>query len=442
MTDSEKLILIAENQQKVYKAGQDSMVDETKIIEKTATGTGLLVLDDVSEIPHKINAQLTGGTSVTVYGENLLDPKTFDGRNAYSIDANGLTLLKADNSVATSIQPFATLYAGTYTISTTMPTACRIQLFDDEGSSIGSSSSGTFTFTLTKPTAVRCKILAVTGGTYPVFVGNVMLSFGGQATGYVPYHEPMRYTSTSDGSITAVKSLSPFMIIMAEAADINISATYHKSYGMQTEHDRFWDNYQDGGNRLHYNYAFAGKGWTDQTFRPKYDIRPTSATNMFSMALMSDVRKLLNDAMVEMDLSKVVSLSYVAQSSDITALPTMDVRMASNLQYFIQGNSKLNVVEKVILNENGSQTFGNYSFGGNPALVEIRFEGKIGQNGFNIQDSKLLSHESLMSIISVLQDKTSDTSGTVWTITIGADNIPKLTDDELSQITQKGWIYK
>jgi hypothetical protein len=58
MTIAEKLEKVIENTPKVYEAGQKSMVDESKIIEVTATGKGSITLNDVSEIPHKITAFL------------------------------------------------------------------------------------------------------------------------------------------------------------------------------------------------------------------------------------------------------------------------------------------------------------------------------------------------------------------------------------------------
>ena len=82
MTIAEKHIKIAENEQKVFNAGyekgkseggdtsaaydkgfadgQQSMVDESKIIEASATGTDILCLNDVSEMPHSIDLQVSG----------------------------------------------------------------------------------------------------------------------------------------------------------------------------------------------------------------------------------------------------------------------------------------------------------------------------------------------------------------------------------------------
>lgn len=42
--------------------------------------------------------------------------------------------------------------------------------------------------------------------------------------------------------------------------------------GKKSEHDSFWDAYQENGNRTHYVGAFNHVGWTDITYQPKYPI--------------------------------------------------------------------------------------------------------------------------------------------------------------------------
>lgn len=52
--------------------------------------------------------------------------------------------------------------------------------------------------------------------------------------------------------------------------------------GKNAEKSAFWDTYQDNGNRRNYDYAFAGSGWTDELFDPKYPIVATSFQRMFA----------------------------------------------------------------------------------------------------------------------------------------------------------------
>lgn len=66
----------------------------------------------------------------------------------------------------------------------------------------------------------------------------------------------------------------------------NTEAAYNEGYadGQQAEHDRFWDTYQQNGNRTAYQGGFAGAGWNKDTFKPKYPVTintTSGADNMF-----------------------------------------------------------------------------------------------------------------------------------------------------------------
>lgn len=201
--------------------------------------------------------------------------------------------------------------------------------------------------------------------------------------------------------------------------------------------EAFWDLYQQNGNRLDYSYAFAGHGWTDETFKPKYDIKPRAIVYLFSATQITDLCKLLDEAGVVIDLSNTTSISYFAQSTNLLqTIPTLNVQNVKSLSYFISGNNALRSIEKVILNAEGTQTFSNYSFNGNPLLEEIRFEGKIG-NSIAFKESPLLSVASLQSIIDALKDVSG---GAQQTLTLHADAKARLTDDMRATISAKNWI--
>lgn len=60
---------------------------------------------------------------------------------------------------------------------------------------------------------------------------------------------------------------------------------YNNGYadGQTAEYNRFWDKYQDKGRTTAYDFAFAGRSWTDAVYNPKYDINATgSGTYMFN----------------------------------------------------------------------------------------------------------------------------------------------------------------
>jgi hypothetical protein len=72
-------------------------------------------------------------------------------------------------------------------------------------------------------------------------------------------------------------------------------------------------------------------------------------------------------------------------------------------------------------------------------LEEIRFkEGSIAITT-KLSSSQKLSIDSLLSIINGLKDYREDTSGKTYTLTLGATNLAKLTDEQKAIATEKGW---
>lgn len=214
----------------------------------------------------------------------------------------------------------------------------------------------------------------------------------------------------------------------------NIDAVYEA--GKDAEKSRWWGSFQGNGNRANYNYAFYTSYWSDDTFQPKHDIAPTSANYTFRACSITDLRQLLLDYGVILDTSKCTSLEATFSANDITALPVISTVKCSTLTLTFNNASKLVTIEKVIFNADGTQKFSSNPFGGLSALENIVVEGVIG-NSISFANSSKLTHDSLMSIINALQDKTG-ASGT-FTLTIGSANIAKLTEDEVNSVYDKGW---
>lgn len=215
--------------------------------------------------------------------------------------------------------------------------------------------------------------------------------------------------------------------------------------GKKAQYDEFWDTYQRNGKRKNYSNAF--KYWRPQNFYPKYDIRPTeSMSEIFSnfgaqeIIEQFDLEARLQECGVVLDCSKTTNLNSLFWSSSITRVGTIDTRNVSSMSTVFSSCSYLKTIEKVILKNDGSQTFSS-TFSYCALLENLTIEGLIGKNGFDMKNSPRLTHESLMSIINALQDKTG-TSGTTWTITLGSTNIAKLTQEELDIIETKGWQVK
>lgn len=215
--------------------------------------------------------------------------------------------------------------------------------------------------------------------------------------------------------------------------------------GKKAEWDAFWDEYQSKGSRVDYTTAFAGNNWTLSTFKPKYNIQATTAYMIFRYFNSNGespvhLDEYLKSIGIVLDFSRSVSMQYAFAHSKIASVGTIDISnagaMTSNM---FDGTSTLVSIGKLIVNEKNSF---NAFFNNAVSLTNIVIEGVIAKNGFNVQWSEKLTHDSLMSIINALADKSTDTSGTEWVVTIGSENLSKLTAEEINITHQKGWeIY-
>lgn len=144
---------------------------------------------------------------------------------------------------------------------------------------------------------------------------------------------------------------------IAEKFEVIADAVYDK--GKQDEYDRFWDKFQQDGNRRSYAYGISGMGWTVETFKPKYDlIAKDSATFMFcTSAIKGNLGEILNDLGIRLDTTGCTAMSYMFRTSQFTVLPTIDCRACSALTYFFANMPYLTTIEKWILPTSKSQNF-------------------------------------------------------------------------------------
>lgn len=177
--------------------------------------------------------------------------------------------------------------------------------------------------------------------------------------------------------------------------------------GRQAEYDAFWDAYQFNGTKKDYDYAFSYYGWADSIFKPKYDIKPESARGMFSNTYIVDLAGIIKEQGIVFDTSMAKSFRSAFQnSSRLKTVPVVDTRSATDTTYLFNYSTALESIEKIILKQDGSNTF-DYWFNGCAKLANVVFEGVIGQS-LNISYTKVLSHGSIVSIIGALSTETTD----------------------------------
>lgn len=541
MSIADKLLTVAENMPKVYEAGRKSAtgIDESKIIEKTATGKELVCLNDVSEVPHNLSA--------SVRSKNLYDESQFDATNdkSYawcyvgdfpwtltlfdrdiSVDISGInfgiakfsgfnTAVKAyswfvekgvvkhttknnyasnhadyintrcdylfiypnsqenvdkikerfaimvttGDGVSTAYAPyiedfsnvtvsaqgknllyttyevggiagatglnynntkqirsdFIPLKEGKYCFSILDNNYKVSGLFyyDSDKVNVGIAPAITLNSVITTASNTaycRLRIMRVDEAEMTeedlIKVNSAFqLETGIYVTEYEIPKEPVTYPASADGTVYGVKSISPNMSLLSNTNGVNIDVTYHKSFGMQTEYDRFWYTFQANGNRTDYLYAFSN--WTDEIYNPKYPIVNEIGNQAFYQTKITNTK-------VPITIRMVRCVTTFSNASSLITIPYLDV--------------------------SGVTDSFDRCFNSCGALENLTIVGSINANGFNVQWSTNLTHDSLMSIINALKDYSEDTSGTTWTVTLGATNLAKLTTAEKEIATQKGWL--
>lgn len=169
--------------------------------------------------------------------------------------------------------------------------------------------------------------------------------------------------------------------------------------GKQAEYEAFWDAYQENGNRTDYRHAFAGKGWTAEIFKPKYDIRPKADGSymMFYFSEISgDLVQMLEDCDVYLDFSGVnVWAQYTFCQSKITRLGIIDLHNATVLASTFSG-TPLHTIDELVVSKT---TRFDGAFNDCVDLENLTISGTIGQSGLNLQWSTKLSEASIRSII-------------------------------------------
>lgn len=186
--------------------------------------------------------------------------------------------------------------------------------------------------------------------------------------------------------------------------------------GKKSEYDAFWDAYQNYGNRTSHAMAFAGAGWTEKTFKPKYDMRVTNAQYMFrNSQINADLVEILENQGVVLDFSNVTNTDRIFCDTQFTHIGIVDLSngVAVNTTFSNgSANYDLETIDKIILKDDGSNTFSS-AFTNLNALENITFEGVIGNSGINFRWSTSLSKASIENIVSCLSTETSGLSITL-----------------------------
>lgn len=168
--------------------------------------------------------------------------------------------------------------------------------------------------------------------------------------------------------------------------------------GGDNHYDAFWNAFQANGTRTDYQHAFRS-GWTNDIFNPKYPLRPTNATSMFAATTITKH--------IDVDTSACTELTNMFSGANgPTSIGTIDTRSATTLNQTFAFMGSVNTIEKLILKDDGSQTFSEQCFAWDGKLTNIVIEGTIG-NTVSFIGCYSLSKASATSIINALSSTAS-----------------------------------
>jgi hypothetical protein len=297
MTTAEKILRAKQDYDDVYKSGQSSMIDESKIIPKTIVGNPVSATD-VSEIPHNLNIKLTSGTiedfsgiEVVQTGKNLVDSDDFlkplGSNNQIFFEKQDDGSYKSIINVFTTTRIPVNLPTGTYTVQAKIKAPkssnYRIAFWTEDGAEAPYSITHDgenfkdvkYTLTTDKP------IVAVGfyyGQTGMIEFKDLQIEYGATATEYEPYKE-YKATADSSGIVEGLKSISPITHLYSNA-DVDVELTYNKSWGMDYEEQELWKMLLNEGKKNFFTGFFYDSSF--EYIRPSYVIKPTSTvSNMF-----------------------------------------------------------------------------------------------------------------------------------------------------------------
>lgn len=204
--------------------------------------------------------------------------------------------------------------------------------------------------------------------------------------------------------------------------------------GQKSEYDRFWDTYQQNGTRRRYARAFSGEGWTNDVFRPKYDIVGYyDCREMFrATGLTGDLTQLLNGRVL--DTSRAGEMfDFFSQADKLTRVGPLSMHACkSNSNGTFYKCTALETVDCFIVTE--YTTFKN-SFVDCTSLQNLTIEGTIA-NDIDLSACPL----SFSSILSVLEALSATVTGKTATFKQTAVNAAfSIAEWEALAATKSNW---
>lgn len=260
MSIADKLTTIAENEPKVYKAGQIAMLKNSKYMNATKSGS-IITANDVSPIEHNLGVKLSSDTitdfssvKVTRCGKNIFDADTVLP-SFYNPSYPGIHWKKQEDGswyvTNSGIFQKSKWFENTNGYVGQMVISASVKL--PEGKEGDNSFTLVFRYTdgTSKPlrfyhsedfvistlVSDAGKTIAYIDQSYnntsAIYIKDIMIAYGTD-TEYEPYN-PYTVTANADGTVD-LTSISPNMTLFTDTDGVSINCQYYRDI------DRYIDN--------------------------------------------------------------------------------------------------------------------------------------------------------------------------------------------------------
>lgn len=238
MSIAEKLVTIAENQQRVFDAGRNDVINQLKENQKGSASGEVIKITDVSSIDHNLDVKLSSGnTELKVYGKNLFNNNT-------SLLKQVTFTVGETASTRIGYEPLE-LPCGTYTFTLTdldtsiTPKYIYGQIVDKDNNRLRvcnllQSTTNYTPLTITVGEGERVLIynsyadLKVADRAKEFGAVQIQLEVGNTSSPYEPYKLPTTYTSKADGTVEGVKRVYPSMTLVPSEKGVSGECEYIK----------------------------------------------------------------------------------------------------------------------------------------------------------------------------------------------------------------------
>lgn len=411
----EKALQVKQDMDKLFDAGKQSVLSNSKYIEKSASGK-VIRIDDVSEVYHNVIVKADTETEVKVYGKNLFNNDTSLLKEVTYPTTSGTSATRV------GYEPYI-LPPGAYTftlreIGTKVSKYIYGVICDKEGNYVKSchliaATSNKTPLTITVNEGDKIYIY---NGNISLNVSNaveafeevqIQLEVGTTATPYEPYKAPQTITAIPTG--TEVSSICPDMTFIA---DTDVTVDYFGSYGMAEKELAMWNGFTNNNTRTFFSYAFYGTDFSAYDSLPDgITIKPTQNSNYMFYSYQGTR---LPDGFDLSELPLAYSVYLFGNSPKLEKVQDFGLTARKDYTKYFFYNKMLK--EIVILRVSEDSKFDS-TFQGCESLEKIIFSGTIASD-INLQWSTKLDLESLVSLFNCLKNFLADDPDNAHTKTI------------------------